>query len=113
MNKKILKNLIVKSKTKGKLDGGKILKIAHFLKRGEFKEYLFLLRRERLSEKIIVETPTAIDQLSLSDMKKKFPALDILVKINKDLIAGMRFTLKDSIIDATLKGALIKTLKNI
>lgn len=113
MDKKILKKLLEKSKTKGKLDAKKISKIASVLKRRELQEYLFLLRRARSSEQIIIETPIELPKESLINIKKRFKDKDIMVNVNTNLIAGLRFSVKDSIIDTSVLGTLNKIQENI
>ena len=112
MNKREIKKLVEHSKTKGKLDGAKIAKIAKLLKRNELKEYLFLLRRERLEEIIIVETPTSLTKQSIKTLKVKFKNKEIIVNRKVGTIAGMKFFIKDTVIDFTVKGAL-ERIQNI
>lgn len=106
-----MKKLIELSKTKGKLDALKIAKIAKMLKRNELKEYIFLLRRARLEEVLIVEAPTNLTKKSLQSLKKMFKDKEIIVNQRENAVAGMKLFIKDSIIDFTVKGALERIKK--
>lgn len=106
MLSKLIKKLVVHSKTKGKLDAVKIAKIAKMLQRNELKEYLFLLKRARAEETVIIESSSNLTKQSMKALKSKFKNKEIIVTQRKDTIGGMKFFIKDTTIDFTVKGLL-------
>lgn len=104
--RKLIKKLVVHSKTKEKLDALKIAKIAKMLQRNELKEYLFLLKRARAEETVIIESSSKLTKQSIKTLKSKFKNKEIIVNQRNDNIAGMKFFIKDTIIDFTVKRIL-------
>lgn len=105
-NIKKLKRLLEACKTKDKLNGEKIIDAASQLSRRELKEFLFLLKRQRLAEKVIVETQVKPNPSTLAMLKKVFKDKDIIIKIQNELIGGLRLHMLDAVLDLSTLGKL-------
>lgn len=113
MDFKRAKLLAEASKTQGILDAKKITRISRRLTRNELKSYLFLLKRIRTSEIVVVETPEIPSISLLKQMGKELKRKEVSLKIDKSLIGGMRFKTQDTVLDATIKGLLDKIREGV
>ncbi|MBI2036569.1 hypothetical protein HYT17_02990 [Candidatus Microgenomates bacterium] len=103
MQKKI-KNLVLLSQTKGKLDGSKILTIAKTLGRKELALYYRMLYQKRHEEKVVVKTAIAAPGSLILRVRKIFAGQDIIFPKEPSLIAGLCVQFADFIFDASFQG---------
>lgn len=106
-----IKKLVLKCKTKNKLDAKKIKKAASFLNRAQLRLFLMMLREERKKELVTIETPVSrkvlIKNTKLTaSLKKKLGKQDIEFVENKELLGGIIIRVEDRILDLSFKGAL-------
>ncbi|GEM_PF-4459697 len=109
---KKIKNLILLSCTKGKLDGEKILLIAKKLNRKELVLYHKVLCKKRQGEKVIIKTAIDAPRSLIARVKNIFPTKDIFFLKDPSQIAGFNVQIDDFIFDASFQGYFSRLRKS-
>ncbi len=104
MIKKQLKELVMASYKKSKLDAKTVDKIAKILSRKDLKAYVRALKLEQNRHQVTVALPSArLYNTSNNILGDIFPQKEILVVEDEDLLLGVRITDTDNVYDMTLK----------
>jgi len=103
MTKKQIKNLVLQSYTKDRLDEKKVYTIARFLKRHEFKQYLNKLKGCEKQKTLIIEIPHLPTTDEQNKIKTMFKDKKIVYLIDPSLIVGTRIINDDLVYDLNLK----------
>ncbi len=107
MTKKQIKKLVLASYTNNKLDVKKINKIVKYFTKSELKNYIKYLKINESTKNIIVEVSSMLGiEEVMRKIKKIYPDKNILIKENKEIIAGVKITDNDIIYEANLKNKL-------
>lgn len=114
MTKKQIKQLILASYTKDKLDQKKVEKVAKFLKKKDLKLYVKGLKNNEKKKEVVIAVPSA----SVYNTSKKiffdaFPGKSITVREDKLLMLGSKVTADDMVYDFSLKKKLEDFLHDI
>lgn len=107
MSKKEIKQLVLASYTKDKLDIRKINKIIKFFSKKDLKNYVKYIKSYEKTKNVIVEMPIIIGKEDiLRQFKKLYPGKNIQLKENKTLLAGVKITDNDIVYEENLKNKL-------
>ncbi|QQG40499.1 MAG: F0F1 ATP synthase subunit delta [Candidatus Levyibacteriota bacterium] len=106
MTKKIIKELVLASYTKGNLDPQKVEKIAKILNRTMLKQYIKGLKQRESYLSVAIDSALEVDDKQKDELQEIFPNKKITYNTNSQLIAGIKITKDDIIYEMTIKGAL-------
>ena len=107
MTKRIIKKLALESYTGKNLDPKKISKIIKLFNRSELKTYIKAIKNYENAQTITLITPakTGSDKI-LKEIRNMFLDKKILLKQDKNLIAGVRIIDNDTIYDFNVQNTL-------
>lgn len=107
MSKKEIKQLVIASYTKEKLDIKKINKIVKLFTKKDLKSFIKYLKAYEKTKTVIIEMPNLTDKTDLlKQMKKLYSNKNIELKENKSLIAGIKIIDNDMVYEQNLKNKL-------
>lgn len=107
MTKKEIKQLVLASYTKDKLDIKKINTIIKFFSKKDLKNYVRYIKSYEKTKNIIIEMPVVSNKEDiLRQFKKLYPDKNIQLKENKSLLAGVKITDNDIVYEQNLKNKL-------
>ena len=113
MKNKTIKKLAHSSYTNKTLDGTKVNRIAKYLTRGDLKVYIKDLKKIELQKivKVTIPNEEGIGEIK-NYFKKIYPDKKIVVKINQDLINGVRVVEYDNEYEFSLKSLMSSAIKS-
>ena len=97
-----IKQLVILSRTGGKLDPRKIVLIAKKLKKRELALYYQDLLRARSEEKVFVTTAVSVPGTFSSRLSRAFPRHDVEFSEDPHILGGMKVSFGDFVFDGTL-----------
>lgn len=113
MKKKTIKKLARSSYTNKTLDGTKVNRIVKYLTRGGLKVYIKDLKKIEMQKIVTVTIPNEHGITEIKDyFKKIYPSKKIVVKINQDLINGVRVEEYDNEYEFSLKSLMSGAIKS-
>ncbi len=114
MKKNIIKKLAKASYTKEEMDKNKIEKVTKHLKRSEVKEYIRDLKAIENKRTVTITIP---QDKGISEIKQMFtriyPNKKIIVKIDPELITGIKVADYDNEYELSLQGMLEDSIEYI
>lgn len=112
MKKIVIKKLADASFTKNTLDKEKVDRIAKKLNRGDLKEYIKDLKNLNSKKTVIVSLPSENGASKIRDMFAKiYPARRIEIKIDEDLISGIKVIDYDNEYELSMKSFLEESME--
>jgi F0F1-type ATP synthase delta subunit len=114
MNKKIIKKLALESYTKDNLDSKKVDRIVKYLGRSDLKLYIKAIKNYEQSRTVTLLLPSISDRISLvKEVEKLFPNKKIIIKVDENLIAGIRIIDSDSVYDFNMQNTLENLVSHV
>ena len=114
MNKKIIKKLALESYTKDNLDSKKVDRIVKHLGRSDLKLYIKAIKNYEGSRTVTLLLPSISDRISLvKEIEKLFPNKKIVIRIDENLIAGIRIIDNDSVYDFNMQNTLENLVSHV
>lgn len=116
MDKNKIKKLAKKSFKGSSMDQERVLRISKLLNRSSLKEYVRSLRKIDDDRTIYIEVfDPDLENLSVlqKKLKKAFPNKKLVVRINKELIGGIRIINGDLTYELSLRNLLEEAISNI
>lgn len=114
MKKNIIKKLAVASYTENELDENKVRKITKSLNRSDLKDYINDLKNIENRRTVTVTIPNEEETSKIKQMFAKiYPTKRIIVKVDEELITGIKVVDYDNVFELSLKGYLEDSLEYI
>ena len=98
MTKQQIKRLVKASYNNDLLDEKLVNKISNMLKRNELKQYIRTLKQSIKQNTLYIEVPFNKELIDINKMKEIFDKKNINVKVNPELLVGIRIADNDDII---------------
>lgn len=106
MTKKQIKELVLKSYIKNKLDKNRVDLVANKLNRKSLKEYIRALKKFESKNTIIISVPNMPEQNEIKILSDLFTGKKIVYNIDPTLLVGIKLVKDDLIYDYNLKNTL-------
>lgn len=113
MNKKTLKQLVLSSYTKGKLDPKLVSSIADKLNRNMVKLYIKGLKNQEKQTSVFIDMPFPPKESDRKTFKKLFPRKKIIYTVDPSLLLGIKITDNDMVHQANVKNTLYTILETM
>jgi F0F1-type ATP synthase delta subunit len=111
MKKNVLKKLAIASYTENELDEKKVSRISKSLNRADLKDYINDLKNIENKRTVTVTIPNEEESSKIKQMFAKiYPNKRIVVKIDEELITGIKVVDYDNVYELSLKGYLENSL---
>jgi F0F1-type ATP synthase delta subunit len=112
MKKNMIKKLAVASYTKNELDALKVKKITKSLTRTELKDYINDLKNIENRRTVTVPIPSEEETSKIKQMFAKiYPTKRIVIKVDEELLTGIRVVDFDNVYELSLKNYLENSLE--
>ena len=106
MDKRLIKKLVLASYSNKILDGKKVNKIVKLLTRAELKMYIKRLKIVEKEKTVIIVLPKISSKKATKEFQSIFPGKQVLLKEDRNLIAGIKIIDNDQVYESNIKNNL-------